>query len=66
MSEESHAAKKRRMNGRSSQLESQPSFLADLEMLQETNQATKGTHKQCPLSPVPCLLSLDRAYVQTS
>ncbi|KAG0335796.1 DNA-directed DNA polymerase delta [Podila horticola] len=38
MSQDPHAAKKRRMNA---SLESQPSFLDDLEMLQETNQATK-------------------------
>ncbi|KAI1321493.1 DNA-directed DNA polymerase delta [Mortierella claussenii] len=41
MSQEAHAAKKRRTNSGKAQLESQPSFLEDLEMLQETAQAIK-------------------------
>ncbi|KAF8937609.1 delta DNA polymerase [Dissophora ornata] len=42
MSQDAHAAKKRRINStKVAQLQSQPSFLEDLELLQETNQATK-------------------------
>ncbi|KAG0298991.1 DNA-directed DNA polymerase delta [Dissophora globulifera] len=42
MSADAHAAKKRRTNsGKTPQLASQPSFLEDLELLQETNQAAK-------------------------
>lgn len=43
MLQEAHTAKKRRIHA--SQLEPQPSFLEDLEQLQETNQATKGTDR---------------------
>ncbi|KAG0364263.1 putative delta DNA polymerase [Gamsiella multidivaricata] len=42
MSQDAHAAKKRRMNSaKSAQLESQSSFLKELEELQETSQAAK-------------------------
>ncbi|KAF9172191.1 DNA-directed DNA polymerase delta [Mortierella sp. AD010] len=42
MSQDAHAAKKRRISSnRAALMESQPSFLEDLELLQETNQAAK-------------------------
>ncbi|KAF9438595.1 DNA-directed DNA polymerase delta [Entomortierella beljakovae] len=41
MSQDAHAAKKRRISSGKAQLESQPSFLAELESLQETNQTVK-------------------------